>query len=164
MQVRMDLSHLFSTNTKILKLNQLISDPHEFDISEFDEELKDANTTVEDCYKSNDEDIEDLYDLLSLINMSLDKIIVNKKYSDDQLQLMMDLRRKTKKLCNKKYRDAKDDNRKFWNAEEYAWQHSGGSQYIWKPSVTKIIQSIYDNRDKLRIEKKETEFPDFSEQ
>jgi hypothetical protein len=149
----MNLDGLFSNNTKLLKSSKLIFESDYFDIENIENELIKIDEIIVNSYDSNDEDIEDLYDIVRLINMSLEQIIPNEKYSNEILKKIMNLRRNATKRCNKKYRDALNDNRKFWNFEEFQLQHHSGITYVWMPSVKTITDLINNHRHDFVLKK-----------
>ncbi len=132
------LEHLFSQNVKKIQ-NEFILESLDigYDLNDFDKDCDLIEKCIDDSYKSDDEDVEDLGDIIQITNIILEKIIPNNKFTNDHIYKMLYLRKKAKKMSNQKTRDAKVG-RDFWNSDEAIQQFCELCEYTWHPSVTKI--------------------------
>jgi hypothetical protein len=107
-------------------------------------DLEIINNFIDSSYKSDDDDIEDLYDIITIINDMVFKILnghKNELCTDDIIKLL-DCRLYGKKMVKKKYKEYKYDGRKFWNHEDAQNQYEMCTTHIWKPSVIKLSQIL----------------------
>lgn len=120
---------------KLIELKLIIN----FD-NDFDNNLKLLDDTIDDLYKSDNEDIEDFSDLISYINEICYNIYGN--ISKEDRYRLLQLRIKAKKQVKQKFRDYKYNNRKFWNHEEANRQYAELVECVWNPSVITISNMI----------------------
>jgi len=141
-----NLENLFSKNTKIIQesflIDTILNDI--YDLSEFEKDCDMIEQCINDSYRSNDEDIEDLEDVILICETILNHIILDEKYDENKISKLLKLRKHAKKLCNQKYRDYKYDNRQFWNFEEASYQYSAVWDH-WRKSTDKI-KKLLDQR------------------
>jgi len=149
--------NLFSEQTNNLRLLCSLLDPN-IQSDEFEKIKNDIAEIVEDSYKSSDTDIEDLGDIIMIIDDMINKMWIDKDHCRKFYDLIK-LRKQTKKLANKKYREGFDyihENdiknniitskiknpdekpREFWNVEECDQQYYELIIYVWKPSVLNL--------------------------
>jgi hypothetical protein len=124
---------------------------HRFD-DEFPDSIEFKSETLPSCiekmrqyidqmYNSNDDDIEDFYDLISCINDHTYKVLKNKNLSNEEKSnFCKNVRIYAKKQVKHKFRDWKYDKRTFWNSDEAGFQYFEGIVYIWKPSVNHYLE------------------------
>lgn len=145
------LEHLFSDSVKKIQGRFILQSLDlDYDLNDFDDDCGLIETCINESYKSNDEDVEDLGDIIQFTNMILDKIIPNGKFTDDHINKILLVRKKAKKMSNQKTRDARNG-RDFWNSDEAIQQFIELCNYVWHPSVTKI-KSLYDTHRKIDLE------------
>ena len=131
----------------------------EIEENKFEKYLKEFEEIAQDSYKTNDEDIEDLGDILTLCNQVVFHLITDKASLEKYYEIVL-TRKSIKKLINKKFREAhdflysveisegKEDKktkpdetpREIWNCHECEYQYAAISRYIWKPSTNKLNQ------------------------
>ena len=111
----------------------------------FMQDTKEIELFIKRMYESNDCDIEDFFDLISVINEVTYRCIENPQSERWQICKMLRIRVIAKKNAKRKYRDYKYKNRKFFNYEEADQQYNEGVEYIWKPSVDKV-KLLYETR------------------
>lgn len=156
----MDLTHLFAKETEDLQLIlSLVRD----DIGEndFNETCDDICKIIEKCYKNNSTDVEDLGDILSLIDKKIEELFTSKENILKFFQLC-EIRKKIKKLANKKFREGHDwiykkeiaDNlkkpkikydevpRDYMLVEECEFQYAQLLKYYWHPGLEKLKSLI----------------------
>ena len=98
-----DLPNLFSESTIKLKTLTDSMDPS-MELELFNKLVQSIDKVLLDGYKSDDEDIEDMGDLIQLLNLLIDKMWINKELANKYFELLP-LRKRAKKLTNKKYRE-----------------------------------------------------------
>lgn len=153
----MDISHLFADETKELKsLLALIDD--NIEVEEFEESCKNIDDIIDKTYQNDSCDIEDLGDLIMLIDNKITQMFISKDNIQKYYDLIL-LRKKTKKLSNKKFREGFDfingENisngkiqkkikyldekpRDYFNVNECEFQHKQLIRYVWIPGVEKL--------------------------
>lgn len=121
----------------------LASDETPDDMKEFNEDIKDMRKLIDDIYNDDKSDIEDMFDLISIINEIALEMIYNKNVSDKSLhEFLKNVRIYAKKQVKQKFRDYKYNGRNFWNHEEASNAYFSCTNYIWKPSVSKVCFAI----------------------
>lgn len=157
----MDLTHLFAKETEELQLIlSLVKD----DIGEedFNETCNDIYKIIENCYKNNSTDVEDLGDILFLIDKKIEELFTSKENILKFYQLC-EIRKKTKKFANKKFREGHDwiykkeiaENlkepkikyddevpRDYMLVEECEFQYAELLKYYWYPGLEKLKSLI----------------------
>ncbi len=140
------LDYLFSKNVKKIQAEFILESLDiDYDLNDFDKDCELIEKCIDDSFKSDDEDVEDLGDIIQITNIILNKIIPNKKFTNDHIQKILYLRKKAKKMSNQKTRDAKNG-RKFWNNEEAVQQFCELCDHVWHPSVTTIKELCETHR------------------
>lgn len=119
------MDHLFSDNVKKIQESNIIQaiKNDKYDLKNYDKDCDIIEKCITDSYNSNEEDIEDLDDIITITNILLNEIILNVDYEDEKVSRMLQLRKYAKKMCNKKFRDYKYDDRNFWNDYEAEYQY-----------------------------------------
>jgi len=157
----MDLTHLFAKETEEL---QLILSLVKCDIEEgdFNETCDDLCEIIENCYKNNSTDVEDLGDILSLIDKKIEELFTSKE-NILKFEKLCEIRKKIKKFANKKFREGHDwiykkeitnnlrepkikyDNevpRDYMLVEECEFQYTQLLKYHWYPGLEKLKSLI----------------------
>lgn len=159
-----NLNNLFSENTKICfllrdEIIKVFKEKKDIDEEKFEKYLKEFEEIAQDSYKTNDEDIEDLGDILKLCNEVMFCLITDKTSLEKYYDIVL-TRKGIKKLINKKFREAhdflysaeisegKEDKktkpdeipREIWNCHECEYQYAAISRYIWQPTTNKLKQ------------------------
>lgn len=102
------------------------------------------NKTIDDMYESDDEDIEDFYDLIMVINDIVENAIKNSRISTYNLSILMKSRIYAKKRVKQKFRECKTRNYEDCITAELSYTES--VKHIWKPSVIKLIELVKEHR------------------
>lgn len=143
----MDLDNLFSKIT--LEFRDDFEQGMDFKPTTIDAVVEKMRSYIDRMYESNDDDIEDFYDLISLINEHTFNVLLDKNLSDlAKSNFTRNVRIYAKKRVKRKFRDWKYEGRKFWNNEEAERQYAEGLDYIWKPSVIRYskVLEVLKNR------------------
>lgn len=150
------MNHAYSDTAKHLKINGFPDKFQEssYDISKFDQDIKLLERSLVKSYESNDEDIEDLSDIISIINLSTNNIIMNVSFKGSHITRTFNLRIVGKKTIKKKYSEFKYNDRRFFNHEEAHIQFTEFLSSIWKPSVRGIINLCRLYRPNIQISPK----------
>lgn len=145
----MSLSNLFSNTLKTLQNNNV---PQIFQTtsSVYDPIIL-LETSLLESYKSEDDDLEDLRDIIQIINISLEYAIINVNIKDNEIGNLFKTRISGKKKIKEKYNDVKNKNRMFWNYDECDEQYSDFIKYVWKPSLIKLKQLISIHRKDMVV-------------
>lgn len=97
---------------------------------------------VDEMRASND-DIEDFYDLIMVINNMVYERVPEKtpdtQEEADRLIELFDARVYAKKQVKGKFRDLKSGARAYQNLREATAQYFSGVKYVWEPSVAKLV-------------------------
>lgn len=145
--------NLFSNQTKKLYLTIQGLD-HITLHDQYNEIIKEIDSIITESFDSNDEDIEDLGDIITILNETINRLWTNKENIKKYYDFIL-LRKKAKKLSNKKYRQGynhlfgksnypNEYSREYWNVEDCEQQYRDLILYIWKPSSIEI-KKIYHN-------------------
>lgn len=153
----MDLSNLFAKETEELNLQLSLIDEN-IEQTEFDEFCDEVEEIIIKCYKNNSTDIEDLGDILHLIDKKITQLFTSRDNAIKFSKLGV-LRKKVKKLANKKFREGHDwifreqiekkiiepkikypdeTPRDFLLVEEYNYQYNALVEYYWIPGLEKL--------------------------
>jgi hypothetical protein len=160
----MNLDNLFSEETLQLHLiREEITD--EISSEKFDEFLIEIDECVMNSYKSDNEDIEDLDDIFTIMDNIIYKLWTSKENYEKFYNIIFS-RKKAKKLIHKKLREAHDflfkneiENgtvekkiiyhdevpRNIFNIHECVNQYSSFLEHNWYPSLDKIKKFCADN-------------------
>lgn len=161
----MDLTHLFAKETEELHLIlSLVKD--DIDEEEFNKTCDNIIEVIENCYKNDSTDIEDLGDILSLIDKKINELFTSKDNILNFFQLC-EIRKKIKKLANKKFREGHDwiyqkkiaDNlvkpkikyddevpRDYMSVKECEFQYTQLLKYYWYPGLEKLKSLINEHK------------------
>lgn len=112
----------------------------EYNLINFDSDCMVIKKFIEETYKSNDEDIKDFSNLITIINDICYTVVENKIFSTKNLQQIANIRLLAKELIKKKFREYEYNDRQFWNYQEAEIHYSDFLVNIWKPSVKKFIE------------------------
>lgn len=100
-------SNIFAKETiKIKNILDLITDD-KINKNDFDKYCVSIEAIIFESYKNNSNDIEDLSDLIMLFDIKIEELFTSKENVDKFFNLVI-LRKKTKKLANKKFREGYD--------------------------------------------------------
>lgn len=153
----MDLTHLFAEETKELNIILALI-TNDIEEGEFNEICDDMFKIIENCYKNNSTDIEDLGDILTLIDKKIEELITSKE-NFLKFEKLCALRKKIKKFANKKFREGHDwihqkeilnnslkskikypdeKPRDYMLVEECEFQYSSLLEYHWFPGLEKL--------------------------
>ena len=158
------LDNVLSETTKELQIYLSIPFDDNLTQSEFEKEiLPYIRIQIETSYISNDEDIEDLGDKISLLIMIIKKNIISTD-TYEKFHGLFEMCILTKKLAKAKYREGLDfinntnvkirtyENpndvrhnaipRSYWNIEEIDYQYYCLQEYIWKGKYVKMIEEL----------------------
>ncbi len=161
MKCSMDLTYLFAKETEELQLILSLIDENITE-NDFDEICDDMEKIIDNSYKNDSTDIEDLSDIMCLLNTKIDQLFTSKDNMIKFEKLCM-LRKKTKKYANKKFREGHDwiyreeiknnlvkakikypdeKPRNFLLVEEFEFQYNSLLKYYWYPEVKKLKNMI----------------------
>lgn len=144
------MDNLFCKTVKKLK-SKNIPDTFKY-IDKLDLNLiMELENAITNSYKSDDEDIEDLGDIIQIINISTENAIMNDKISDFEICNLMKTIINGKKRIKEKYRDIKNKDRKCWNYEDAHEQFKDFMEYIWIPSIETIKVNINKYRKNMKV-------------
>jgi hypothetical protein len=156
-----DLTHLFAEETKELQLVLSLVDVN-ITKDDFNETCDDIEKIINDSYKNNSTDIEDLSDVLYLLDKKIEQLFTSKN-NVIKFNRLCELRKKTKKYANKKFREGHDwiyqecikngqmeskikypdeKPRDFLMVEEFAYQYDSLLKYYWYPGLEKLKEII----------------------
>lgn len=148
------MNALFSKTTMELTGDLFLRRSMGFDAKDIPDTIRVIKASVDKTYKSNDEDIEDLFDVIGIINDYVCYTFKECKHPAD-LHDLVRIRVYAKKTATQKLRDIKLDKRRFWNWEQADQQYIEGIQYVWKPGMRAMAAllsdcdpaSVYEERD-----------------
>jgi hypothetical protein len=153
------MEDLFSEETKQLQLIVNLVEPN-IEFIEFVKVKNDIYNIITKSFKSVSNDIEDLGDQITLIDLLIQKLFISKE-NLIKFNSLVDLRLKAKKYANSKYREGYDwlyseqikkgfvekkikytheIPREFWNVEECEIQYFELIEHVWKPSTYELTK------------------------
>ena len=120
---------------------------------QYNEIKKEIKEIITGSFDSDDEDIEDLGDIITVLNEAINRLWTSKENIKKYYDFLL-LRKKAKKLSNKKFRQGcnhlfgkskypNEISRVYWNVEECEQQYRELVLYIWQPSTVEI-KKIYN--------------------
>jgi hypothetical protein len=139
--------NIFSSSTKKLREYADENFYSQLDASKLDEYINFIHNLIKDEYNNDDNDIEDFYDIIIIINNVTYDLIINMDVNPDILhKFLRECRIFAKKQVKEKFRDVKYKGRKIFSYEEADRQYFEGVKYVWEPSVQQITQLYETHR------------------